>query len=291
MLFFGVPKTTNTSGGSECAFPHRSCVNRKGTTRVRLDRLNDMEQYVLDHGSSSLEELCQHFGVSMNTVRRDIADLLQRGHLKKVYGGVSAGNRPPSVIPISERSIRNDRAKQAIGKLAASLVQDNMSIFLDSGSTTMRILPYLADKQNVTVISHSLMALYEAAKYPSLHVIALGGMYNWVTSSFVGANTLDELSKMAINLVFLASTGVTLERGLTNTTYFEVEVKQTVARQNKNLVLMADHTKFGHDALLTFCNFEDLSAVVTDQPLPPEYNAVIAQHGIRLLAPEASDLD
>ncbi|HQQ40710.1 MAG TPA: DeoR/GlpR transcriptional regulator, partial [Clostridia bacterium] len=93
------------------------------------------------------------------------------------------------------------------------------------------------------------------------------------------------------NLVFLASTGVTLERGLTNTTYFEVEVKQTVARQNKNLVLMADHTKFGHDALLTFCNFEDLSAVVTDQPLPPEYNAVIAQHGIRLLTPEASDLD
>ena len=187
--------------------------------------------------------------------------------------------------------MRNDRAKQAIGRLAATLVQDNMSIFLDSGSTTMRILPYLADKQNVTVITHSLMALYEAAKYPSLHVIALGGMYNWVTSSFVGANTLDELSKMAINLVFLASTGVTLERGLTNTTYFEVEVKQTVARQNKNLVLMADHTKFGHDALLTFCNFEDLSAVVTDQPLPPEYNAVIAQHGIRLLTPEASDLD
>lgn len=113
----------------------------------------------------------------------------------KVYGGVSAGNRSPSVIPISERSMRNDRAKQAIGRLAATLVQDNMSIFLDSGSTTMRILPYLADKQNVTVITHSLMALYEAAKYPSLHVIALGGMYNWVTSSFVGANTLDELSK------------------------------------------------------------------------------------------------
>lgn len=258
---------------------------------MRLDRLNDMEQYILEHGSSSLEELCQHFNVSMNTVRRDIADLVQRGHLKKVYGGVSTGNRPPAVIPISERSICNDRAKQIIGKLAATLVQDNTSIFLDSGSTTMRILPYLAEKQNVTVISHSLMALYEAAKYPSLHVIALGGMYNWVTSSFVGANTLDELSKMAINLVFLASTGVTLERGLTNTTYFEVEVKQTVARQNKNLVLMADHTKFGHDALLTFCNFEDLTAVVTDLPLPEPYQNVIAQRGIRLLTPDSEELD
>jgi DeoR family myo-inositol catabolism operon transcriptional repressor len=246
-----------------------------------------MEQYILDHGSSSLEELCQQFNVSMNTVRRDIADLVQRGHLKKVYGGVSAGTRPPAVIPISERSLRNDDGKQAIGKLAATLVQDNMSIFLDSGSTTMRILPYLAEKRNVTVITHSLMALYEAAKYPSLHVIALGGMYNYVTSSFVGANTLDELSKMAINLVFLASTGVTLERGLTNTTYFEVEVKQSVAKQNKNLVLMADHTKFGHDALLTFCSFEDLTAVVTDQPLPNSYMSVIHRLGIQLLTPSS----
>ena len=162
-----------------------------------------------------------------------------------------------------------------------------MSIFLDSGSTTVRILPYLADKKNVTVITHSLMALYEAAKYPQLNVIALGGMYNAATSSFVGSNTLDELSKMAINLVFLGATGVTLERGLTNTTYFEVEIKQSVARRNKNLVLMADHSKFGHNALLTFCNFEDLTAVVTDQPLPEEYETVIARQNIRVLLPDA----
>lgn len=248
-----------------------------------------MEQYVIEHGSSSLEELCQHFGVSMNTVRRDIADLVPRGHLKKVYGGVSAGTRAPAAIPISERSMRNDRAKRIIGKLAAALVRDNMSIFLDSGSTTLRLLPYLAEKKNVTVITHSLMALYEAAKYPSLHVIALGGMYNWATSSFVGSNTLDDLSKMAINLVFLAATGVTLEHGLTNTTYFEAEVKQSVARQNKNLVLMADHSKFGHDALLTFCNIEDLSAIVTDQPLPPAYMERLSHHGIRVLTPETAE--
>ena len=254
---------------------------------VRLDRLNEMEQYILDQGTASLEDLCQHFQVSINTVRRDLSDLLERGRLKKVYGGVSAESRSQSVIPMSERASKNGAGKQVIGKLAASLVQDGMSIFLDSGSTTVRILPYLADKKNVTVITHSLMALYEATKHPQLNVIALGGMYNAATSSFVGSNTLDELSKMAINLVFLGATGVTLERGLTNTTYFEVEIKQSVARRNKTLVLMADHSKFGHNALLSFCNFEDLSTVVTDQPLPKEYISVIARQNIQILLPDA----
>jgi DeoR family myo-inositol catabolism operon transcriptional repressor len=248
-----------------------------------------MEHYILDHGTASLDDLCQHFHVSMNTIRRDLADLLVGGQIKKVYGGVSAEIHTHAVIPMSEREVRNNSSKQIIGKLAASLVQDGMSIFLDSGSTTMRILPHLVDRKNITVVTHSLMAMYEAAKYPSLNVIALGGMYNAATSSFVGSNTLDELSKMAINLVFLGATGVTLERGLTNTTYFEVEIKQNVARRNKNLVLMADHSKFGHDALLTFCNFEDLTAVVTDQPLTEEYEYSASRNGILTLSSEAID--
>jgi len=257
---------------------------------MKTARLDAMEQYILQNEQVTIQDLQEHFEVSVNTLRRDLDELETRGHVTKVYGGAAA-RTPATLISMPHRFQMNVPDKRLIGELAATVIPDNTTIFLDSGSTTMRILPYLADKQNVTVITHSLMALYEAAKYPSLHVIALGGMYNWVTSSFVGANTLDELSKMAINLVFLASTGVTLERGLTNTTYFEVEVKQTVARQNKNLVLMADHSKFGHDALLTFCNFEELSAVVTDEPLPQPYLDVIARCGIRLLTPEKGELD
>ncbi len=254
---------------------------------MRLDRLNDMERYVLNNGTATLEELCHEFQVSMNTIRRDVADILKRGNLKKVYGGVSASAPVvPVAIPISERAAKNGSAKQAIGRLAASLVHDGMSIFLDSGSTTMRLLPYLAERSNVTVITHSLTALYEAAKYPSLHVLALGGLYNPTTSSFVGGSTIEEISRMTIDMVFLAATGVSLEHGLSNTTYFEVEIKRCVAMQNDCIVLMADHTKFDHDALLTYCRFEDLSAVVTDKPLSEAYMDVIRQNEILLLTPE-----
>lgn len=256
---------------------------------MKFDRLYDMEQYIAKNGVSSLEELCRHYNVSMSTIRRDIAELVRRKNFSKVYGGVALGYPETDSFPGKEKRAYGDGSQQVIGRLASSLVQDGMSVFLDSGLTTLQILPFLAGKQNVTVISHSLAALYEAAKYPALHVIALGGIYNWATSSFLGGNTLDELSKMSIDLVFLAATGVTLERGLTNTSYSEVEIKKSVIKWNRNLVLMADHSKFGRDALLSFCDLADLSAIVTDQPLKPEYLRAGALRRVRVIVPETGE--
>lgn len=237
---------------------------------MRIERLNDMEQYIFEHGASSLEDLCQYFDVSMSTVRRDIAVLSRRSGIEKVYGGVVADKRPPATLT---RRLYEDGSKATIGRLAATLIQDGMSIFLDSGTTTLCLLPNLSGKKNITVISHSLKALCATAEYPSLRVIALGGAYDPMSASFVGGNISEALSKMSIDLVFLSSDGVTLERGLTSATYSAAAIKKSVIQRNKRLVLMAESAKFGHDALLTFCGYAELSAVVTDRPLPEKYRA------------------
>ena len=145
---------------------------------MRTDRMNAMEQYILKNGSVSLDNLVNTFHVSMNTVRRDIASLLERGNVRKVYGGVCAIPKvsPEPVAPISIRASENSSEKEIIGRRAANLVKDHSSIFLDSGSTTEKIIPYLADKQDITVITYSLSAMYEASKYPSIRLVALGGV-------------------------------------------------------------------------------------------------------------------
>ena len=107
---------------------------------MRSNRLNDMEQYVIRNFSASLEELTQVFSVSMNTVRRDVQQLLQRGLIRKVYGGVEAVNQSEP-LPVSVRSASCKEEKQVIGQLAAELIPDHTSVFLDSGSTTSQILP------------------------------------------------------------------------------------------------------------------------------------------------------
>ena len=258
---------------------------------MRIDRLNRIEQYVFQHGSASLEDLAAHFNVSLNTVRRDVRQLLDRGALDKVYGGVAvkADAHSQEPLPMNVRANKNFAAKQEIGRLAAGLVQDNSSIFLDSGSTTPMLLPHLAQKSGITVITHSLSALYEASKYPNLNVIALGGQFYLSTASYVGISTLEALSHMRIDTIFIAATGVSLENGLTNTTYLEAEVKRNVVLRGQQVVLMADHSKFDHAAFITFCSLEQLSCVVTDRMPSQPYLDVLAANHIRLLCPDNPD--
>lgn len=250
---------------------------------MRTDRIVDMEKYVLSKGSASLEELCSSFGVSINTVRRDVLVLLQRGKIKKVYGGVSAIHQGEP-LPMSVRAGQNDKGKRIIGELAATLIPDNTSVFLDSGSTTPQILKHLSSK-NITVVTHSLAVLYEASHYPNLKVINLGGVYQPGTSSYVGISTVENLSQISVQTVLIAATGVSLRNGLTNTTFLEADIKRCITERAANIILMADHTKFDHEAVISFCPFEKLSAVVTDCRPSEQYIAYMKEKGIKLLCP------
>ena len=107
------------------------------------------------------------------------------------------------LLSLSERDRRNREAKKVIGELAATLVEDNSSIFLDSGSTTPLLLPFLGQKNGVTVVTHSLRALTAASKYPNLKVISLGGIYNPVTSSFGGIAAMEELQSIGVRTAFM----------------------------------------------------------------------------------------
>ena len=251
---------------------------------MRIERLNEMEQYILKMGTVSLENLAVQFNVSMNTVRRDIDELIKRGTIRKVYGGVSA-ELLPTPLDFSIRKSKNSKEKEIIGQLAAGLVEDGSSIYIDSGSTTPHLLHHLNDKNGVTVITHSLTALCEASLLPNLNIIALGGVYVPVTASFTAISFLDFLSRLSIQTAFVSATGVTLESGLTLTTYIEAEIKRNVVQHGGKIVLMADHSKFGHSSLISFCPFESLYAIITDCAPPAIFMKAIKQYNIRLIYP------
>ena len=252
---------------------------------MKVSRLNAVEQYIIQHGTATIDELCERFSVSKNTIRRDLAELEARGHISKVSGGVTAVGIS-DIVPMPVRTTQNPKGKQLIGKLASELVSDGDTIFIDSGSTTVKLIRYIAQKKKITLITHSLSALIEAAKYEGINIISLGGIYSNPTNSFVGISTLESLSGLKIHKAFMAATGVSIETGMTNTTFLEAEIKRGIVSRSNSIILMADSTKINREAVITFCKLENLSYFITDERPAQEYIDFCRERNITLLYEE-----
>lgn len=252
---------------------------------MKYNRLSDMEHYITKNGTAALDELSRHFHVSMSTIHRDIAELTRNKGFRKVYGGIVHEGQALQPKTCAIDSIPNDGSEPRIGTLAASLIHDGMSIFLDSSKMAKEILPHIAAKRDITVVTHHLATLAEASKYASLNVIALGGIYSSETESFSGKTTLDELSNMSIDLVFFTADGVSREHGLTCSDYMDARIKRTIAQRNHSLVLLLAHASLGKSALITFCELDELHTIISEEPISTEYFTRNELVEIRFLTP------
>ena len=116
---------------------------------MRSKRIDLVENYIINHKTVSIDKLCEVFDVSKNTIRRDLSVLVEKGTIKKVYGGVTV-NENQELVSFEERNVKNSNSKLALGKAAAEFIEDGDSIFLDSGTTTVNIIDFLKDKKDIT---------------------------------------------------------------------------------------------------------------------------------------------
>lgn len=260
---------------------------------MRTERLNQMEALILTKGTVSLYELSDHFDVSLNTVRRDVADLMERGRIRKVYGGVSSlqsmEQQPLSaLVPLAKRAEMHAEEKRIIGELAAGLVEDDTVIFLDSGSTVPYMLPFLAGR-NVRIVTHSLSVMMEASKYPDLEVLALGGRLNHSTSSMVGEAMFD-LRNIRLHTLFMAATALSVEWGASNNTYEEYRLKSELVQLHNNIVMLVDSSKFGKNATYCYCPFTRMRGIVTDRIPGAHFLRAMRDSDVKLYCPGAEGL-
>lgn len=252
--------------------------------KLKINRLNKIEQHIQNVGSISLDNLCEAFKVSKNTIRRDIAELELRGSIKKVYGGIVSTPRD-GVEPFESREIKHQSEKKLIAEIASEIVEDGDVIFIDSGTTCMHLLPFLAKKNNLTIITANLNVIMTAVPYHNLTIISTGGVLYRDTNSFTGPNIIDFLKNFNISKAFLASTGVSLSRGVTNTSPLEHDIKRYLIEKSTTRVLLVDHTKFDIVSLMTYCKLENLDYFVTDKTPPQEYLTYFGLNNVKLLIP------
>jgi DeoR family transcriptional regulator, myo-inositol catabolism operon repressor len=244
-------------------------------------RRNEIAEYLRLRNSASLEELCDRFKVSINTIRRDIDDLEEKGCLRKVYGGVIFAENS-QVIPLSIREQELSEEKERIGKTAAELVNEEDIIIIDAGSTTKSMVKHLKDKK-VTIITNSINVLNQALPYESIEVILTGGTLLRETNSLVGKEVIDTITKFNANTAFIAATGVSLDRGITNSSIVEADIKTSILKSAHKHVLLVDHTKFNKVSLVSFAKLHQINTIITDEDVNYEYMEYFEKNNIKLI--------
>lgn len=252
---------------------------------MKEKRLDLIKNYIKEKKSVSLEELKDQFKISMNTVRRDINFLISEEYVKKVYGGVIFNELEP-IKPLriyEKREELNIKNKELIGKKAAEYISDNDTIFIDSGTTTLKIIPFLKDKKNITVITYSLPVINALYQMDNIKTIILPGILLRETASFIGSISNEFLKPFNIQKAFMSCNGITENRRITNATYEEYEIKKNIINRSEKVYLLADHEKFGNGGIMSFAEFIDIDFLITDYELSENFKVLFQNSKIEIV--------
>ena len=251
------------------------------------ERHEQIIQLILQQQNVTVNELSERFSVSPVTIRSDLNQLAEKGKVIRTHGGARLGDeRTRQEYSITTQQRLNAAEKQAIGKLAASLVQSGESILLDASTTALAVgqaLKQRTDLYNVTVITTGIWTALEMLGGSHLEVVLTGGRVRNSTGSIAGSIANDVLSRFHFHKAFLGAWGISLEGGLMDAPLIEVEIKQTVIPRCQEVIAVVDGSKFGRHSLATIAPLTAVSRIVTDDSVPSQLLAAFREQGVEIL--------
>lgn len=230
-----------------------------------------------------VSDLASELGVSEVSIRRDLRELERSGLLARIHGGALPTEGTTTEPTFAEKTTRNLAEKVAIARAAASLVQDGESIILDAGTTTLEIARQLRSRKNLTVVTNAFHVAAELGDCPGIEVIVTGGAVKGNTLALVGPLAEQTLESINVDRVFLAANGIDLKRGITTPTGTEAAVKRKMIAAAHQVILVADHTKWGKVAFVTIAPLTAAQVLVTDEAFDPQSARELTARGVEVV--------
>jgi DeoR/GlpR family transcriptional regulator of sugar metabolism len=230
---------------------------------LTLDRRNKLAQLLVSEGSVKVGELADMFGVSTETIRKDLLYLEHEGIAKKGHGGaVSSGALLER--PLSIRFQENDDVKAKIAQAALALIPEKGVVILDAGSTAYSIAKLLTLSHGLTIITNSAPIPPILANTDNT-VYALGGELRGTSISLVGMWTINAIREIQADICFLGTDGFFDRNGPTTTAYAEAEVKKAMIQSSRRVAVVCDSRKFQASAMIQFCEWTAVDYLITDK--------------------------
>jgi DeoR family transcriptional regulator, fructose operon transcriptional repressor len=231
------------------------------------------------HGRVEVAALADAFGVTTETVRRDLSDLQRRKLLRRVHGGAilwSAGGYEPL---ITHRNSINNAEKERIAMAAIAELPPEGTVLLDSGTTTTRIAQHLTDELELTIVTNSLVVAQLLANHPRVTVMIPGGVFDKGTLAVVGEQTVAQIRDLRVDTVLLGTDGISVDGGLTTPHLNHAAVKRAMVACARRVVTVADSSKVGHDHFLRFATLDQIDTLITDTGLDDDTMARLEAAG------------
>jgi DeoR family fructose operon transcriptional repressor len=253
------------------------------------DRQRQILELVRERGSVRIGELSALFGVTDETIRRDLLRLDGLGVLQKSHGGAVLATRAESTF--ARRLQEHQAEKAAIARAAVDFVRDGSTIIIDSGTTTAHFARGLRGKRDLVVITNAVTNALELMENSDATVVLTGGVVRATTLGAVGSLAVASLHELHVDQTYLAIQSVSVEGGLTYPSFDEVAVKRAMIAAASEVILLADSSKFGHDSLVKVAPLDVLTRVITTPGLASDMSRHLQDLGIDVVVVDVGPAD
>lgn len=236
------------------------------------ERQQQIERLIAADGRVAVVELADRFGVTTETVRRDLAHLERTGLVRRVHGGAVSRSRASTAEPsLAERTILRSGAKAAIAQAAVDLLGSGLdgAAYVDAGTTTAavaRILASVPRAGGLDVVTHSMTVAHTLAGVDGIGLTAIGGRVRGLTAAAVGAQTVEAISRLRPDVALVGVNGISAAFGLSTPDPDEAAVKRAIVASARRVVVLADAEKFDAELLVSFAPLTSVDVLITDTP-------------------------
>ncbi|MEC3879713.1 transcriptional repressor AgaR [Parapedobacter sp. 10938] len=233
-------------------------------------------------GTVNVMDLCEELNVSSVTIRKDLKLLEDRQLLFRTHGGATLINPYTVDRTVFEKEQIQASEKTAIAKEAASMITDNDSIIIASGTTVQAMAREIKPIGNLTVVTSALNVSVQLIKHPNIEILQLGGILRKSSTSVAGPYAEQVLSDFFCSKLFLGVDGIDLEFGFTTTNAQEAHLNRKMMEVSQKVIVLADSTKFGKRGFGRICDIEEVDRIITDSGVPDHTVKALERLGVKV---------
>ncbi|WP_442578029.1 DeoR/GlpR family DNA-binding transcription regulator [Mesorhizobium sp. ASY16-5R] len=250
-------------------------------------RHSEIMQMAKDHGRVLVDDLATHFGVTPQTIRKDLNDLCDQRLLSRIHGGALF----PSGIANVEYEARRKIAateKEAIGRAAARIIPDNASLFINIGTTTEEVSKALLDHSGLMVITNNINVANRMRVYPGIEVVIAGGVVRGSDGGVVGEAAVDFIKQFKVDYAVIGASAIDHDGALLDFDFREVKVAQAIVANARHVILVSDATKFERTAPVRIGHLSQVNTFITDLCELPAIRRICEENEVELVETQRS---